>query len=88
MCYAMNYLPRSYGRLLENQKTGGSRKLLLPKNDFQTSSTKNVPKKYSGFGGLETNQRHEKTSYFSHFLLHMYPIQYENCFGHLIGTYS
>ena len=29
---------KPYGRLLENQKTGGSRELLLPENDFQTSS--------------------------------------------------
>ena len=26
---------RPYGRLLENQKPGGSRKLFLPENDFQ-----------------------------------------------------
>ena len=36
---------RSYERLLENQKTGGSRELFLPENNFQTSSTVSFPKK-------------------------------------------
>ena len=40
---------RSYGRLLENQKTGGSRKLFPSENDFQTSSAVNFPKKTSRF---------------------------------------
>ena len=31
-------------QLLGNQKTGGSRKLFLPENDFQTSSTLRFPK--------------------------------------------
>ena len=35
---------RSYKRLLKNKKTGGSRELFLPENDFQTSSTANFPK--------------------------------------------
>ena len=51
---------RSYERLLENQKTGGSRELFLPENDFQTSSAVNFPKKkHPDFGGLENNQRNE-----------------------------
>ena len=50
---------RPYKRLLQIQKTGGSRELFLPENDFQTSSTVNFSKKYPDFGGLETNQRHE-----------------------------
>ena len=45
---------RSYGRLLENQKTGGSRELFLPENDFQTSSTKIFPIKHPDFADLET----------------------------------
>ena len=49
---------RSYGRLLENPKTRGSRDFLLSENDFKTSSTVNFPKKHPDFGGLETNQRH------------------------------
>ena len=48
---------RSYGRLLENQKTGGSKELFLPKSDFQNRSTKFFLKKHPDFGGLETNQR-------------------------------
>ena len=58
---ALNSLDSSrlYGRLLENQKTGGSRELFLPENDFQTSSTKIFQKKHLDFGGLETNRRHE-----------------------------
>ena len=31
---------KPYGRLLENQKTGGSKELFLPGNDFQNSFTK------------------------------------------------
>ena len=50
---------RSHGRMLEIKKTGGSRELLLPGNDFQTSSTANYPKKHADLGSLETNQRHE-----------------------------
>ena len=48
---------RSYGRLLENPKTGASRDLFLPESDFKTSSTVNFSKKHPDFGGLETNQR-------------------------------
>ena len=50
---------RSYGRLLENQKTEGSRELFLTENDFKTSSAKHFPKKHPDFGGLKTNRRHE-----------------------------
>ena len=50
---------RTYGRLSENQKTGGSRELFLPENDFRTRSTKNSLKNHLDFGELETNQRHE-----------------------------
>ena len=50
---------RTDGRLLENQKTEGSKKLSLPENDFQTNSTKNFPKKHPDFGGLETNRIHK-----------------------------
>ena len=46
---------RPYGRLLENQKRGGSREPFLPENYFQTSSTKFFLKRHSDFGGLETN---------------------------------
>ena len=41
---------RTYGRLLENQKTRGSKALFLPKNDFQNSSTKTFRKKHPDFG--------------------------------------
>ena len=50
---------RPYGRLLENQKTRGSRELFLPENVFQTSSAVNFPKKHPDFEGLETNGRHK-----------------------------
>ena len=53
------YSSRSYGRLLENQKEGGSRDIFLPENDFQTSSVINFQEKHPDFGSLETNQRHE-----------------------------
>ena len=46
---------RTYRRLLENKKTGGSRKLFLPENDSQNSSRNFFPKKHLNFGGLETN---------------------------------
>ena len=48
---------RPYGRLLENQKTGGSRELFLPENYFQASSTKVFPKKHLDFGGLDMKFR-------------------------------
>ena len=35
---------RSYGRLLENPKTGASRDLFLPESDFKTSSAVNFLK--------------------------------------------
>ena len=35
---------RPYKRLLQIQKTGGSMELILPGNDFQTSSTVNFSK--------------------------------------------
>ena len=73
---------RPYGRLLENQKTRGSKKLFLPKNDFQNSFTKNFPKKHSDIGGLKTNRRHEIQT------LHLNSISYKNCSRHLVGTSS
>ena len=73
---------RPYGRLLENQKTRGSKKLFLPKNDFQSSFTKNFPKKHSDIGGLKTNRRHEIQT------LHLNSISYKNCSRHLVGTSS
>ena len=50
---------RSYRRLLENQKTGGSEELFLPKSDFQNRYTNFFLKKHPDSGGLETNQRLE-----------------------------
>ena len=43
---SLNFLDssRPYERLIENEKTGGSRELFLLENDIQTSSEKNVPK--------------------------------------------
>ena len=43
------------GTLRENQKTGGSRELFLPENNFETSSAVNFPKKHPDFEGLEIN---------------------------------
>ena len=58
---------RSYGRLLDNPKTGASRDLFLPENDFKTNSAVNFPKKHPDVRGLETNQRHEtQTRIFFH----------------------
>ena len=50
---------RSYGRLLENPKTGDSRNLFLPESDFKTSFAVNFQKKHPDFEGLDMNQRHE-----------------------------
>ena len=47
---------KSYGGMLENQKTGSSKELFLPNNDFQNSSLKMFPKKHADIGGLETNK--------------------------------
>ena len=83
---------RPYRRLLENQKTGGSRELFLPENDFQTRSTKYFLKKPSDFGGLETNRRHEiQTWIFFHkifFLFYILTHYHKNCFGHLARSSS
>ena len=51
---------RTYGRLLENPKTGGSRELFLPENDFKTCSAVKFSKKHTDFGGLETNNEDMK----------------------------
>ena len=60
---------RSFGRLLENSKTGACRGLCLPESDFKTSSAVNFPKRHPEFGGPETNQRHEiQTRIFLHML--------------------
>ena len=56
--YSLDY-SRSYGRLLENPKTGASGDLFLPESDLKTSSTVNFPKNHPDFGGLQMNQRHE-----------------------------
>ena len=50
---------RTSGRLSQNLKTGGFRRLFLPENDFKTCSAKIFFKKHPDFGGLEINQRHE-----------------------------
>ena len=54
---------RRNGKSSQNLKTGGFRKLFLPKNDFETCSAVNFPKKHSESGGLETNRRHEMPFY-------------------------
>ena len=68
VCYTKTHLikalnsldsSRPYKWLLQIGKTGGSRELFMPENDFQTSSTVNFSKKYPDFGGLETNRRDE-----------------------------
>ena len=65
------------------------RKVFLPENDFQTSSTVNFPEKLPEFGALKTNQRHKiPTSIFSHTSLHINSTEYKNCFGHLIRRSS
>ena len=58
---ALNSIDSSgpYGRLLVNPKTGASRELFLPENDFKTSSAVSFPRKHPDFGGLETNERHK-----------------------------
>ena len=43
-------------RLSQNPNKGGCRELFLPKNDFKNFK---IFQKNGGFGGLETNQRHE-----------------------------
>ena len=54
---------RPFKQLLQIQKTGGSRELILPENDFPTSSRVNFSKKYPDFGGLETNRSHESQTW-------------------------
>ena len=66
------YSSRPYGRLLENQKTEGSRELFPPENDFQNSSTKIFQKKHSDFEGPEKPT--EDMKFRLEFLLHRYLI--------------
>ena len=55
---ALNSLDSSkpHNWLLKIQKIGGSRKLFMPENDFQTCFKVNFSKKYPDFGGLKTNR--------------------------------
>ena len=46
---------RPNGRLSQNPKARGFRELFLSKNDCNTCSAVNFPKKYTDFGGQETN---------------------------------
>ena len=58
----------------KSKKTGGSREVFLPENDFQTSFTVNFPKKHPDFEGLETNQRHENQTWiFFHMPFYIWP---------------
>ena len=65
------------------------RELFLPENDFKTCSTVNFPKK----SRFWRPRNQPKTSsldlhlFLSYALLHINSIKYQNCFGHLIGTY-
>ena len=40
-------------KLLENKKTGSSKELFLPGNDFRNMSTENISKKHPNFEDLE-----------------------------------
>ena len=48
-------IPPDHMEDLENKKTGDSRELFPPENDFQNSFTKSFPKKHLDFG----DWRHE-----------------------------
>ena len=39
----LSWFSRPYGRLLENQKIGGSKELFLPENDYKNCSAENFP---------------------------------------------
>ena len=77
----------TYGWLLENLKARAFRELFLPVNDFKTCYTVNFPKKIPDFGHLEKTWN-SHLIFFSHALLHINSIQYKNCIGYLIGTFS
>ena len=80
---------RPYRRLLENQKTRGSREFFLPENDFQTIFAVNflkniqIPEAWKPTGDMKF-----RLNFFAHALLHMNLLQCKNCCGHLIGTSS
>ena len=77
------FFHRPYKRLFENKKIGSSRELLLPENDFKTSST--IPKPSRFWRPEDTKFRLE---IFSHNFVHMNSTSYKNSFGHLIETSS
>ena len=60
------YSSRSYGRLLENSKTGFFRELFLPENDFQTSPHCKILKAWK-----LTKDMKLRLDFFSYALLHM-----------------
>ena len=64
---------RPYQRLLENPKTGGSRELFLPENNFKTCSAVNFHKKTSRFWrpGNQPKTWSLHLIFFSHALLQM-----------------
>ena len=74
------FFHRPYKRLFENKKIGSSRELLLPENDFKTSST--IPKTIQ----ILEAWGHEIQNW--HNFVHMNSISYKSSFGHLIGTSS
>ena len=63
----------SYGRLLQNPKTGGFRESFLPENDFKTCSTVNFPIKHPDFSSLEPTKdiKFRLSFCLSHPLVHM-----------------
>ena len=63
---------RTYGRLLENPKTGHSREFFLSENNFKPCSAVNS-KKIWDFGGPETDQRFEIQDWsFSHIFFYIW----------------
>ena len=68
---------RPQKRLLQNQKTGGSREFFRPENDFQTSSTVNFSKNIQILKSWKpTIDMKFRLEFFSvsHILLHMSPM--------------
>ena len=63
---------RPYGKLLniESPKTGGSKELFPPENDFKTSTAVNFPKNKSRFG-RPGNQLNEDTKCRLEFFLYL-----------------
>ena len=86
----LSWFSRPYETLLENPKAESSRELFLPENDFKTCYWVNFLKKHQICrpGKQTKTWNSDFNFFFTCPYTYINPLQYKNCFGHLIGTSS